>query len=170
MSFYNSNLPFIVCSLKRGVCKWKKFLWKLDETNRIWTSKNGHGSIMWDWGQGYLGSVFSFSFIFSLFKQTIQWSGGYGMRPWARSRGFESQQWILDGHFSHIFVVKIILFVWKDWNKRKRGRGWSIFKNKLFNKLMWNMSIQYPVKPMTSCSWVASHNHQTKALTAYLPR
>ena len=28
-----------------------------------------------------------------------------------RGRGFESQHRILDGHFSHIFVVKIVLFV-----------------------------------------------------------
>ena len=26
-------------------------------------------------------------------------------------RGFESQHRILDGHFSHIFVVKIVMFV-----------------------------------------------------------
>ena len=30
--------------------------------------------------------------------------------------------------FSHLFVVRIIKFVWKDENKRKRGRGWPIFK------------------------------------------
>ena len=28
--------------------------------------------------------------------------------------GFESQHQILDGHFSHIVVVKIVMFVWKD--------------------------------------------------------
>ena len=32
-------------------------------------------------------------------------------------RGFESQHHILDGHFSHILVVKIVMFVWKDENK-----------------------------------------------------
>ena len=37
-------------------------------------------------------------------------------------RGFESQQHILDGHFSHIFVVKIVRFVQKDENVRKRSR------------------------------------------------
>ena len=41
---------------------------------------------------------------------------------------FESQHYILDGHFSHIFVVRIVMFVLKDKNNRKRGRGWSIFK------------------------------------------
>ena len=40
--------------------------------------------------------------------------------------GFESQHCILDGHFSHIFVVKIVMFVRKDENKLKRGRGWPI--------------------------------------------
>ena len=32
------------------------------------------------------------------------------------------------GHFSHWFVVKIVLFVWKDRNKLKRGCGRPIFK------------------------------------------
>ena len=42
--------------------------------------------------------------------------------------GIESQRHILDGHknFSHLFVVRIVLFVRKDENKRKRGRGWPI--------------------------------------------
>ena len=31
--------------------------------------------------------------------------------------------------FLHIFVVIIVIFVWKDENKRKRGRGWPILKN-----------------------------------------
>ena len=30
--------------------------------------------------------------------------------------------------FSHLFVVKIVMCVWKDENKWKRGRGWPIFK------------------------------------------
>ena len=29
-------------------------------------------------------------------------------------RGFESQLRILDGHFSHLFVVNILMFVRKD--------------------------------------------------------
>ena len=29
----------------------------------------------------------------------------------SKGRGFESRHRILDGHFSHIFVVKIVLFV-----------------------------------------------------------
>ena len=33
--------------------------------------------------------------------------------------GFESQSHILDGHFSHIFVVKIVTFVSIDENKQK---------------------------------------------------
>ena len=39
--------------------------------------------------------------------------------------GFESQHCILDGH---LFVVKILMFEWKERNKRKRGRGWPIFR------------------------------------------
>ena len=40
---------------------------------------------------------------------------------------FESQCQILDGHFSHWLVVKIVMFDWSDWNKRKRGRVRPIF-------------------------------------------
>ena len=48
----------------------------------------------------------------------------------SEGRGFESWHHILDaGHFSHIFVSKIVLmFEWKDDNKQKRGRGWPIFQ------------------------------------------
>ena len=39
---------------------------------------------------------------------------------------FKSQYHILDGHFFTIIVVKIVIVVWKDKNKRKKGRGWPI--------------------------------------------
>ena len=46
--------------------------------------------------------------------------------------GFESRHCILEGHFSHIFVVKICnVCLKKTKNKRKRGRGWPIFLKKL---------------------------------------
>ena len=41
--------------------------------------------------------------------------------------GFESQHHILDGHFFTLFVVKIVMFVWKYKNKWKRDWDWSIF-------------------------------------------
>ena len=34
--------------------------------------------------------------------------------------GFEPQPCILDGHFSHLFAVKIVMFAWKDENKWKK--------------------------------------------------
>ena len=37
--------------------------------------------------------------------------------------GFKSQHRGLDWHFSHIFVVKIVMFVWKDENKQKEEAG-----------------------------------------------
>ena len=57
---------------------------------------------------------------------------GRDSRP--EGRGFESWHRILDGHFSHIFVVKLYCLFEKTENKQKRGRGWSIFfkKNKQF--------------------------------------
>ena len=45
--------------------------------------------------------------------------------------GFESQHHLLDGHFSHLFIVKIVMFVWKDENKRKRGRDGHFLKKVL---------------------------------------
>ena len=61
-----------------------------------------------------------------------------------RSSGFERsvvfrRSWVripapyTDGRkkYSHIFVVRIVMFVWKDENKRKRGRGWPIFQKSL---------------------------------------
>ena len=45
----------------------------------------------------------------------------------SKGHGFESQHRILDGHFSHLFVVKIVMFVRKDENKRERGWEWPIF-------------------------------------------
>ena len=40
----------------------------------------------------------------------------------AWSRAFESQHCILDGHFLNWFVVKVVLFVWKDENEQKEAR------------------------------------------------
>ena len=37
---------------------------------------------------------------------------------------------ILDGHFFTFIVVIIVMFAWKDENKRKRGQGWPIFKKR----------------------------------------
>ena len=41
----------------------------------------------------------------------------------SKGHGFESQHCILDEHFSHIFVEKIVLFVWKDWKKLEARVG-----------------------------------------------
>ena len=50
----------------------------------------------------------------------------------SKSEGCEFESWrrILDGHFSHVFVVRIVMFVCKRRNKRNRGRGWPIFLKK----------------------------------------
>ena len=50
----------------------------------------------------------------------------------SKGREFPSRHCILDGHFSHLFVVKIVMCVGKDENKWKRGRVKPIFfkKNK----------------------------------------
>ena len=41
---------------------------------------------------------------------------------------FESRHRILDGLFSNLFVVKIVICDWKDENKWKRSRGRPVFK------------------------------------------
>ena len=45
----------------------------------------------------------------------------------SEGHGFKSQDNILDGHFSHIFVLKSVTFVGKDEHKQKRCWGWHIF-------------------------------------------
>ena len=44
---------------------------------------------------------------------------------------FESQYNILDGHFLHWFVVKIVLFVWKDDNKQKEADVGPLLKKEI---------------------------------------
>ena len=58
------------------------------------------------------------------------WSSGYGrwltfQRSWVRILAPDTG-WTW--HFSHWFVVKIVCLFEKTENKRKRGRGWPIFK------------------------------------------
>ena len=38
-----------------------------------------------------------------------------------KGHGFESQHRIPDGHFSHLFVVRIVTFLSKDKNKQKEA-------------------------------------------------
>ena len=44
---------------------------------------------------------------------------------------FESWHCILDGHFSHLFVVKIVMCVWKNKNKMKKRPGLAHLKIRL---------------------------------------
>ena len=53
----------------------------------------------------------------------INWCNGLGGDWWSKGCGFKSQRHILDGNFSHLFVVKNVMFVWMYKNKWKRGRG-----------------------------------------------
>ena len=40
----------------------------------------------------------------------------------SKGRGFESQHRILDGHFSHLFVVKIVMFEKMKINEKEVGK------------------------------------------------
>ena len=46
----------------------------------------------------------------------------------SKGHGFESRHHILDGHFSHWFVVKIVLFVWKRPKINEKEAGFGPFK------------------------------------------
>ena len=45
----------------------------------------------------------------------------------SEGRGFKSQHCILYGHFSHLFVVDIVMFVGKVEYKRKKGKFCTLF-------------------------------------------
>ena len=45
----------------------------------------------------------------------------------SKGREFESQHCILDGHISHLFVITIVMFVWKDKNKQKKAEDGPFF-------------------------------------------
>ena len=68
-----------------------------------------------------------------LFLGREPWSSGYGRRLMFQRLGSNpgAVYWMYI-YFSHIFVVRIVMFVRKDENKRKRGRGWPIFLKKEF--------------------------------------
>ena len=71
-------------------------------------------------GQSWTLFVYFFTFHkTNLQKKTVDLGGRLGLvvngkDSVSEGRGFESQHLILDGHVSHIFVVKIVMFVLKD--------------------------------------------------------
>ena len=84
----------------------------------------------------------------------------------SKGGGFKSRRRILDGHleiFSHLFAIKIVLFVGKDENKQKRCRGWPIFSYWLETKprsygRRSSFSIKYDVfktAPKSRIIWAA---------------
>ena len=84
--------------------------------------------------------------------------------------GFESRRHILDRHniFSHIFVVRIVMFVWKDDNKQKRGRGWKIKKIEK-NMLIW-LYVIYGVRICRGCQLLPVNGYLAKYLTFWMSR
>ena len=75
----------------------------------------------------------------------------------SKGRGFESQYRILDGHFSHIFVVKICnVRLKKTENKQKRGRGWPILKKT--NNSRVALSRKLPMLGMSLESYLRSQS------------
>ena len=68
----------------------------------------------------------------------------------SEGHGFERLQHILDGPFSHIFVVIIVMFAWLDQHKWKTSRGWPIFKIKEVIKkktnILWGSGVAQEVE------------------------
>ena len=107
-----------------------------------------------------------FCLFFPPFKQyfTVGRSPGLvvmGGDSCAKGCVFESRHRILDGHFSHLFVVKIVICVWKEENKWKRGRGWPIFLKKQYfteDKLYLWKEHQLPSHSQSRFSFLFSFN------------
>ena len=77
--------------------------------------------------------------------------------------GFKSQYHILDGHFSHLFVVIIEMFVWKDENKWKNVHpvyGAGIRTHDLLNMSLLQKPLdQAPAPPFSFLFSSFSHSH-----------
>ena len=65
------------------------------------------------------------TFKYFLIRQET-WYSGYGRRLIFRRSWVRISASYTGWTFSHLFVVKIVLFVWKDENKRKKSREWPI--------------------------------------------
>ena len=83
-----------------------------------------------------LSKHFNFLFVQQIIKLIYTWSSGCGWwlmfeRLWVRIPA-PYTGWRF-GHFSHWFVVNIVCCLFeKTKNKRRRGRGWPILKNKTY--------------------------------------
>ena len=76
----------------------------------------------------------------------LSWFSGNGRRHSSEGRGFKSQHCVLYGHFFTYICCGIVMFVWKDENKRKRGGGWPFIKNWLSRLMCAPFS-----KPQSNC-------------------
>ena len=98
--------------------------------NRVLEIDEGRNAV--DAGGGSLTWVVHFH-LNSIYKCVIEGRESPGLVAMgddscSKGSGFESWRRILAGHFSHWFVVKILLFVWKDWKNEKEA-GVGPFKN-----------------------------------------
>ena len=66
---------------------------------------------------------------------------------------FESLRCILDGHFSYLFVVRIVMFVWKDKNKWKRGRVGPFFQKTYLIRHTQSQLANFPVSSWITCTY-----------------
>ena len=72
--------------------------------------------------------------------QTNQISVVMGGDSWPEGCGFKLQHCKLDWHFSHLFVVKIVMFVWKDYLINEKEAGDSPFNKTNQIKVVYETS------------------------------
>ena len=83
----------------------------------------------------------------------------------SKGLGFESQCHILDGHldiFSHWFVVKFVLFVWKDRKLTKKRPGLANFLTKI---CLWHLLL---IRPLEKAILINRFKTVRKCLTLYV--
>ena len=78
----------------------------------------------------------------------------------SKGREFESGHRILNGPFLHLFVVKIVMCVWKDENEWKKRPGLAHFFNFCSNMGGCYSSLDSsPLTNLRPCVWIPSSQH-----------
>ena len=102
-----SGVGRAACGRQKLFSESEHVLWSLlDRRKTQNTSKCGKQFVASDRSGESCHTILTY-FVSLLCNGQEPWSGGYV----SKDRGFESQRRILDGHFSHSFVVKIVPIV-----------------------------------------------------------
>ena len=87
----------------------------------------------------------------------------------SKGREFESQHCILDGHISHLFVITIVMFVWKDKNKQKKAEDGPFFSQnrRRCHKTSFRNDAKYIEVSHCQSDVVESRNEYLQLLVTY---